>query len=355
MDTVTLWQDLTWVGIALCVTQSALFSGLNLAFFSLSRMQLQVDADSGDNAAYRVLQLRQDSNFLLTTILWGNVAINVLLTLLSNSVMTGITAFLFSTMVITFFGEIAPQAYFSRNALRMASALAPVLRFYQWLLYPVARPTARVLDAWLGREGIDYLRENDLKAMIRAHIEAEEAEVQHVEGIGAINFLAIDDLSVCDEGQLIDERSVIPLPAKVDFPLLPEIIRSPDDPFLQRLDASGQSWVILANEAGKPLLAIDADGCLRDAVFDRDRPFDPYDYCHRPIVVTDPETPLGDLIYRLKINAQQDRHHEGVIEDDVILLWGKERRIITGADLLGRLLQGITKAYPPQGERGADD
>jgi len=339
-----MWQDLTWVGIALCVSQSALFSGLNLAFFSLSRMQLQVDSDRGVKAADRVLQLRKDSNFLLTTILWGNVAINVLLTLLSNSVMTGVTAFLFSTMVITFFGEIAPQAYFSRNALRMASLLAPVLRFYQWVLFPVARPTAKVLDAWLGKEGIDYLREHDLTAVIRAHVEAEEAEVQHVEGIGAINFLAIDDLSVSDEGELIDERSVIPLSAKVDFPLLPEIARTPEDPFLQRVDASGQSWVILTNEVGEPLLVLDADGCLRDAVFDCDKPFDPYDYCHRPIVVSDPETPLGELIYRLKISNKDDRHHDGVIEDDVILLWGVERRIITGADLLGRLLKGIASS-----------
>ncbi|TQV85158.1 DUF21 domain-containing protein [Exilibacterium tricleocarpae] len=335
-------QELTWIGIAFCVSQSALFSGLNLAFFSLSRMQLQVDSDRGMRAADRVLALRKDSNFLLTTILWGNVAINVLLTLLSNSVMAGATAFLFSTVVITFFGEITPQAYFSRNALRMASLLAPVLRFYQFLLYPVAKPSAKVLDAWLGREGIDYLRENDLKAVIRAHIEAEDAEVQPVEGIGAINFLAIDDLSVSDEGEVVNEQSVIPLPAKVDFPLIPEIERSPDDPFLQRLDASGQSWVILTNDAGEPLLVVDADGCLRDAVFNREQPFDPYDYCHRPIVVTDPKVPLGDLIYQLKINERDDRNHDGVIEDDVILLWGEQRRIITGADLLGRLLKGIT-------------
>ena len=59
----------------------------------------------------------------LATVLWGNVTINVLLTLLSNSVLAGIGAFAFSTIVITLFGEIIPQAYFSRNALRMAARL----------------------------------------------------------------------------------------------------------------------------------------------------------------------------------------------------------------------------------------
>jgi metal transporter CNNM len=30
-----------------------------------------------------------------------------------------------------------------------------------------------------------------------------------------------------------------------------------------------------------------------------------------------------------------------VIDQDLILVWGKQRRIITGADILGRLLRGI--------------
>ncbi|MGA0395374.1 MAG: DUF21 domain-containing protein, partial [Rhodospirillales bacterium] len=74
-NTITL----TWIGIALCITQSAIFSGLNLAMFSLSRLRLETEADSGDRDAIKVLAIRRDSNFLLTTILWGNVSINVLL------------------------------------------------------------------------------------------------------------------------------------------------------------------------------------------------------------------------------------------------------------------------------------
>lgn len=30
-----------------------------------------------------------------------------------------------------------------------------------------------------------------------------------------------------------------------------------------------------------------------------------------------------------------------MIDNDLILVWGKHKRIITGADLLGRLLRGI--------------
>ena len=334
-------DTLLWVGIAFCVTQSAIFSGLNLAFFSLSRMQLGIDAAAGVETAKRILTLREDSNFLLTTILWGNVGINVLLTLLSNSVMAGVSAFLFSTIIITFLGEIIPQAYFSRNAMTMASLLSPVLKFYQFVLYPVAKPSAWVLDRWLGKEGIDYLRERDLKAVIKAHIEAEEAEVDHLEGIGAMNFLAIDDLTVSDEGEEIDSNSIIQLASKVDLPIIPNFNRTVDDPFLKSVDASGQSWVILTDNNNNPLLALDADGFLRDAVFSPDQPCDAYDYCHRPIVTRDATASLGELIFQLKINEKDSKHHDGVITDDVILLWGEKKKIITGGDILGRLLKGV--------------
>ena len=116
---------LVWLGIAFCLSQSAMFSGLNLALLGISRLRLEVEATAGNKAAKRILLMRQDTNFLLTTILWGNVSINVLLTLLSNSVLAGLSAFLFSTVFITFFGEITPQAYFSRNALRMGALFAP--------------------------------------------------------------------------------------------------------------------------------------------------------------------------------------------------------------------------------------
>ena len=145
MGGLSEYEWLIWLGILFCLSQSAMFSGLNLALLGISRLRLEIEGAADSSAAKRILNLRNDTNFLLTTILWGNVGINVLLTLLSNSVLAGISAFLFSTVFITFFGEIAPQAYFSRNALKMGSLFAPVLRFYQFVLYPVAKPSALVL------------------------------------------------------------------------------------------------------------------------------------------------------------------------------------------------------------------
>src|ERR1700751_3556888 len=172
---------LTWVGIALFVTQSAIFAGLNLAIFSVSKLRLEVEAANGNPDAHRVLDLRKDSNFTLCTIVWGNVITNVLLTLLSDSVLAGLGAFVFSTFAITVFGDIVPQAYFSRNALRMAARLRPLLGVYKVMLFPVAKPTAAFLNWWLGPEGITLLRERDFRALLTRHGGTEGADVGQLE------------------------------------------------------------------------------------------------------------------------------------------------------------------------------
>jgi metal transporter CNNM len=329
-------ENLVWLGIVLCVTQSAMFSGLNLAFFGVSRLQLEVEAETNVRAE-RVLRMRQDSNFLLTTILWGNVSINVLLTLLSNSVLTGVMAFVFSTFVITFLGEIFPQAYFSRHALKMASLLYPILRMYQIILYPVAKPAAMILDAWLGKESAELFREQVIKDMLMKHVIAHDSDVGEVEGIGALNFLEIDDLEALEEGVLIDPSSVLKLPTDIDLPRLPAHDQTTDDPTLQKIHASGKKWVVLADLKGEPQLLLDADEFLRASLLDKG-PINPYKYCHRPIILTNPKTKLGTV---LRLLRQSKTVNRGVIENDVVLIWSAQPRIITGADLFDRLLHGI--------------
>ena len=331
---------LSWMGILFCISQSAMFSGSNLAFFSISKLRLEVEVSQGNTNAEKMLGLRKDANFLLTTILWGNVGINVLLTLISNSVMAGVTAFLFSTVVITFVGEIGPQAYFSRHAMKTAALLAPVIKMYQVLLYPVSKPSAWVLDRWLGKEGIHYFREEDLRRVIKLHMEAEEADVDHVEGAGALNFLALDDLLVSQEGELVDPRSILEVPTNENGnPVFPLCEPTPGDPFLQSIDKSGKKWVILVDKENTPKLVLDADGFLRTSLFRR-AGCSPLMFCHRPVTVSDPKAKLGDVIQQLKTSSASE--HDDVVDHDIILVWTADvKRVITGADILGRLLRGI--------------
>lgn len=331
-------QTLTWIGIAFCISQSAMFSGLNLAFFSITRLSLEVEASTGNNGAKKVLALRKNSNYLLTTVLWGNVGVNVLLTLLSGSILTGLWAFFFSTFVITIFGEIMPQAYFSRNALKMASLLLPIFKIYQIILYPVLKPSAMLLDLWLGQEGTQYFRERGLRELIKKHVEASDVDIDRLEGLGALNFLDIDDLLVSQEGEPVDPKSIIKLPFPKGLPVFPEFERNPSDPFLQRIQSSGKKWVIITDESGEPHLVLDSDGFLRSALF-YEKTGHPYAYCHRPIIVKDPHIELGNVMLKLRVRPQTAE--DDVIDHDVILVWSDEKRVITGADILGRLLRGI--------------
>ncbi len=337
MDITTL---LIWAGIALCVLQSGSFSGLNLSLFGISALQLESKASAGDEDAGRLLELRGDPNFLLSTVLWGNVGTNVLLTLLTDSVLAGALGFGFSTFVITFGGEIFPQAYFSRNALRMVTLMRPFLRFWQFLLYPIAKPTALLLDAWLGGESIDFLRENELREVLKRHVASPTTEIGRVEGIGALNFMAIDDLNVLEEGEALVPKSLLALPVSGGKPVFPAFASTPADPFLQKVEASGKKWVVLTSPENRPLLVLDADGFLREAVLGQ-KPVSIESFCHRPILVEDMETQIGDVLPRLRI----EREHPGddVIDQDLILVWGEKRRVITGSDILGRLLRGIAR------------
>ena len=99
-------------------------------------------------------------------------------------------------------------------------------------------------------------------------------------------------------------------------------------------------WVIFTDPAGEPHMVLEAHHFLRDVLFQQES-IKPEAYWHRPIVVADARTTLGDVIGRMEVTPEHPE--DDVIDNDILLVWGKEKRIITGADLLGRLLRGIAR------------
>ena len=58
--------------------------------------------------------------------------------------------------------------------------------------------------------------------------------------------------------------------------------------------------------------------------------------------MTSPEVTLDAVIEQLEVQAEH--RDDFVVDKDVILYWNdQDRRIITGADILGRLLKGIVQ------------
>lgn len=333
-------EIITWILLAFFVSQSAMFSGLTIGLFGLSRMGLETEAESGNLAAKKVLDIRHDSNYLLTTLLWGNVAANVLITLLTNSLMSGMAAFLFSTVIITCFGEIMPQAYFTRKALKAGAPLVPLVRVYQLLLLPVAKPSAIMLDWWLGKEEITFFRERSLKKVLQRHIQSERSDIGSVEGQGALNFLTLDDTKITKEGNPIDPKSIIALPTKNRNPVFPEVKQTLEDPFLKKVSEAGRKWIIITNLEGEPIRTLNSDDLFRDLAYGYT--IYPEDYCHRPVIVMSPQTRLEEVIPKLRMYPDHEKGE--VIDLDIIIYWtADDKRILTGSDILARLLRGIVR------------
>ena len=152
------------------------------------------------------------------------------------------------------------------------------------------------------------------------------------------NFLDLDDVPVTDEGEPVTPKASSACRCKTDRCVLPKFDRSPGDPFLRQVDASGKKWVIVTDPQGEPVFVLDSHNFLRDALFNQ-LETDPVAYWHRPIIVRNLQTKLGEVIGRMKVVPE--RPGDDVIDHDLILVWGAQKRIITGSDLLGRLLRGI--------------
>jgi len=142
---------------------------------------------------------------------------------------------------------------------------------------------------------------------------------------------------VGEEGRPVSPESIIRLPGRDGVPEFPDFEASRDDPFLRQVQASRRRWVLITVNDGPPALALDAPGFLRDVLFDGNS-VDPRHYCHAPIVIRDRRADIGDVVGRLKAEPG-----DNVIPDDLIVVWGEQRRVITGADLFGYLMRGIAR------------
>lgn len=61
----------------------------------------------------------------------------------------------------------------------------------------------------------------------------------------------------------------------------------------------------------------------------------------RPKYFPNGRATIGDIIKRLRTMPEHSR--DDGVDHDVILLWNETRRIITGGDILERLLRGIVQ------------
>lgn len=155
------------------VCLSAIFSGLNIALMSLSASELKRKAESGDSKAKKVLPLRRNSHLSLASILFANVAVISASSLVLERHFEGIIAGLISTILIVVFGEVIPQAFFVRFALKFCAFFAPLVKFVIFVTYPISKPIQLILDKLLGHEKSQLHSRHELGLLISEHADSE--------------------------------------------------------------------------------------------------------------------------------------------------------------------------------------
>ncbi len=158
---------------------------------SLGPHTLKRKKELGDKQAAKVYEIRKNGNLLLVTLLLGNVAVNSILAIYLGSITVGLVAVVASTSLITLFGEIIPQAVFSRHALNLSAKIVWLVQIFIIILYPICRPISSMLDWALGEELPTIYSRQELVNILEEHSESTDSEIKsHEEQIarGALTY-----------------------------------------------------------------------------------------------------------------------------------------------------------------------
>ena len=125
----------TAAGIFLLLILSAFFSGSETALTAASRGKLRAQADKGSRGAERALEITEDNERLIGSVLLGNNLVNILATSLATALFTrafgdgGVAlATLVMTLLVLIFAEVLPKTYAITNAETAAARVSPVIR-----------------------------------------------------------------------------------------------------------------------------------------------------------------------------------------------------------------------------------
>lgn len=136
--------------LLLLLFSSALISGTEVAFFSLSQTEVdQLSEKSKDKN--EVEKLLETPKKLLATILITNNFINILIVLIFASLgevffsnLSGAIKFLVEVVLVTFlillFGEVLPKVYASRKSVQFAVFMSKPILFFNAMLTPLSTP-----------------------------------------------------------------------------------------------------------------------------------------------------------------------------------------------------------------------
>ncbi|XP_067295547.1 metal transporter CNNM4 isoform X3 [Pseudorasbora parva] len=188
--------------IACLLVLSGMFSGLNLGLMALDPMELRIVQSCGTDKekkyARKIEPIRRKGNYLLCSLLLGNVLVNTTLTILLDDLIgSGLGAVVASTIGIVIFGEIVPQALCSRHGLAVGANTIHITKLFMLLTFPLSFPISKLLDCVLGQEiGTVYNREK-LVGMLKVtepYNDLVKEEMNMIQGALELRTKTVEDI-----------------------------------------------------------------------------------------------------------------------------------------------------------------
>ncbi|CAO3626087.1 unnamed protein product [Cunninghamella echinulata] len=161
--------------VVFLVLLGGVFAGLTLGLMGLDETNLQVLVETGTESekknAKKVLGLITGKrHWLLVTLLLSNVVVNETLPIVLHGVIGGgWQAVALSTALIVIFGEVLPQSICVRYGLTIGAKTADMVLVFMYIMYPIAYPTALLLDYFLGESHGTVYKKAGLKTLVSLH------------------------------------------------------------------------------------------------------------------------------------------------------------------------------------------
>lgn len=190
-DPTSLIDTASWItagSIIFLLVLSAFFSGSETALTAASRGKLRSQADKGSPGAERALQITEDNERLIGSVLLGNNLVNILAASLATALFTKIfgesgvaLATLVMTLLVLIFAEVLPKTYAITNAEAAASRVSGVIAVVVLVFAPVVTIVRALVRGMLKVFGVETDPDSHI---LSVHEEIAGAlELGHQEGV----------------------------------------------------------------------------------------------------------------------------------------------------------------------------
>ena len=198
-----------YLALLFLLASSAFFSATETAITSVNRMRLKARMEDGDTKARAIMDIIDDYDRTLSTILIGNNVVNLTASSLATVLAIALVGPLYgptvSTLVVTLmvliFGEILPKSYAKNNPEKVCYKVIGTLSFIKTLLTPLAFFFVKLTRMFNRTQGQQpSVTESDLKTIIDT-----------VEEEGVLSSQETDIIqSVIDFGDIAVQEILVP-------------------------------------------------------------------------------------------------------------------------------------------------